>query len=105
NADFNLGDLDRARERLNEAAAIFQAEGSRVFERTTLAAQAQLELSAGNLEQALADSRLAVGISESVRGRVTDPDLRASFRDYRGNRYGLYVAVLMSLHQRDTKGG
>src|SRR5204862_1722689 len=86
-------------------AAIFREEGSREFESTALAALAQLELSAGNLEQALAYSRLAAGISESIRGSVTDPELRASFRAYRNANYGLYIEALMGLHQRDPTGG
>jgi CHAT domain-containing protein len=46
-----------------------------------------------------------VGISESIRGGVTDPELRASFRAHRGSHYALYVEALMTLHQRDPSGG
>jgi tetratricopeptide (TPR) repeat protein len=104
-ADLKLGDRERARDRLSQAAAIFREEGSREFESTALAALAHLELSAGNLEQALAYSGLAAGISESIRGSVTDPELRASFRAYRNAKYGLYIDALMGLHQRDPTGG
>jgi CHAT domain-containing protein len=105
NADLALGDRDRARGRLTQATALFEAGGNRELESIALATLAQVDLSTGNLQQALAYSSRAVAIAESIRGSVIDPELRASFRAYRGNHYGLQVDILMSLHQQTPSGG
>ena len=104
-ADRKLGNGGLARSRLTRAAELFEAEGARELESATLAVRAEAELLDGDLRQALASSSLAMRISESIRGSLTDPDLRASFRAYRASPYGLNVEVLMKLHRLNPADG
>ena len=103
--DLKLGERERARDRLIEAVALFQAGKNLEFESMALASLAGVELTANNLQPALEYSRLAVGISDSIRGKVTDSELRASFRAFRGGQYRLHVEVLMRLHKLTPSGG
>ncbi|MGH9944440.1 MAG: CHAT domain-containing protein, partial [Pyrinomonadaceae bacterium] len=66
-------------------------------------AQANREL--GNLSEALAHSGDALGVTESLRAKVTSPELRSSFLASVKDRYDFHIDLLMQLHQQHPDQG
>jgi CHAT domain-containing protein/Tfp pilus assembly protein PilF len=100
-----FGDMQAALEHLREALRIHQAIRQRYSEAETLAAIAAVERDRGNLREALAQAGAAVTLTEELRSTVTNPDLRASFGAAEEDTYGIYIDVLMRLHDQDSSAG
>jgi CHAT domain-containing protein/Flp pilus assembly protein TadD len=104
-AHLELGDLTAAREELQKALVIAQARGDRRGEADFSLALARAEKESGDLPAALSRVRLAIEIIESLRAKVVNQDLRASFLATRQDYYELQIDTLMALHQSRKDGG
>lgn len=86
---------------LREAARQFEAakyRGGEAFARQTLA---MLERKTGNLEGAASEMLRAVELAETLRQRLSDRDLRATYIGYIQNRYEFLIEVLLELDKGD----
>jgi CHAT domain-containing protein/Tfp pilus assembly protein PilF len=100
-----LGRSDEAATSLREALRIRRGLGDRYAESTTLATLAEVERDRGNLREALVQAEAAVKLIEELRAAVTSPDLRASFVAAQQDKYGIYIDILMRLHEQEARGG
>jgi CHAT domain-containing protein/Tfp pilus assembly protein PilF len=80
-----------------QSLALTGALGDRFSEAVTLAAQARALRALGELDRAANDAAAAIAAFESFRGRLGNPELRASFLGSRGDVYELRVDLLMRL--------
>jgi CHAT domain-containing protein/Tfp pilus assembly protein PilF len=80
-----------------QSLALTGALGDRFSEAVTLAAQARALRALGELDRAANDAAAAIAAFESLRGRLGNPELRASFLGSRGDVYELRVDLLMRL--------
>jgi CHAT domain-containing protein len=101
----DLGDADRAVRLLGEALQIQRSFGDRFLEVETLLAMAITERDRGNLRAALPYAEAAVGVIEELRSETTNPDLRASFVASEHDNYGVYLDLLVRLHEQDSSAG
>jgi CHAT domain-containing protein/Flp pilus assembly protein TadD len=92
-----LGELPAAREELGKALAQAHDRGDRTREAEIGLRLARAEREAGDPASALARIRSVVEIIESIRTRVFDPQLRASFLAAKQDSYESYVDILMPL--------
>jgi CHAT domain-containing protein len=100
-----LGNRDKAFEYLNEALRLRRAISERYAEADSLLHLAHFERDRGTLTAALDDIDASVQLTDSLRGRVVSPDLRASFVAAEQQRYELYIDLLMQLDvQRPGEG-
>jgi CHAT domain-containing protein/Tfp pilus assembly protein PilF len=74
-----------------------RALGDRFSAAVTLAAQARALRDLGELDRAASDAVAAIAALESLRERLGNPELRASFLGSRGDVYELRVDLLMRL--------
>ncbi len=74
-----------------------RAAGDRVNEAITLAARARVLRDQGVLDAAAGDAAAAITALESLRARLGNPELRATFLGSRGDVYELRVDILMRL--------
>ncbi|HEY7412545.1 MAG TPA: tetratricopeptide repeat protein, partial [Vicinamibacteria bacterium] len=100
-----FGDTQAGLQRLGESLAIHQAIGQRYSEAETLVAIAGIERDRGNLREALARAEAAVALTEKLRSAVTSPELRASYVAAEQDTYGLYIDLLMRLHEEEAEAG
>jgi CHAT domain-containing protein/Tfp pilus assembly protein PilF len=100
-----LGNSERAIEQLREALRIRRAISERESESDTLMHLALVERDRGNLTAALDHMEAAVQLTNTLRGQVVSPDLRATFVAAEHERYELYIDVLMLLHQQQSGAG
>jgi CHAT domain-containing protein/Flp pilus assembly protein TadD len=104
-AHLELGDLTVAKQELQKALTIAQARGDRRSEAELSLALARVEEESGNLMAALDLVRPAIEIIESLRAKVVNQDLKASFLAAKQNYYELEIDTLMALHQARKTGG
>lgn len=107
-----LGDLDAARHHLPQAAAQYahayalavrdRDDNSRVV---MLGNQARVALAAGDARTADKFIAPAIGLIESERAQIDPPLLRTSYFASLRAYYGLYIDVLMRLHEQDPGHG
>jgi CHAT domain-containing protein/tetratricopeptide (TPR) repeat protein len=100
-----LGNDDLALERLNEALSIRRAIEERASESATLLHLAVVERDRGSLASALDQVEASLQVTDSLRGRLTSPDLRASFVAATQEPYELWIDVLMQLHGQQPAAG
>jgi CHAT domain-containing protein/tetratricopeptide (TPR) repeat protein len=101
----DLGDADRAVKLLGDALQIQRSLGDRFLEVETRLAIAITERDRGNLSAALPHAEAAVSVIEELRAETTNPDLRASFVASEHDNYGVYLDLLVRLHERDPGAG
>ncbi|MCC6540127.1 MAG: CHAT domain-containing protein, partial [Bryobacterales bacterium] len=97
------GDPAAAREHLRAAIQAFtQAKyrGGEAFARQVLA---HVERKSGRLAEAVAEMSRAVEIAESLRQRLADRDLRATYIGYVQNRYEFLIEALLELDAGDPR--
>ena len=99
------GDTDRAMGLFGEALQIQRSIGDRYLEVETLLALAVTERDRGNLRGALPYAEAAVDLIEELRSGTTNPDLRASFVASEHDNYGVYVDLLVRLHEKEPGVG
>jgi CHAT domain-containing protein/tetratricopeptide (TPR) repeat protein len=80
-----------------QSLVLTRALGDHFSEAVTLAAQARALRDLGELDRAASDAAAAIAALESLRGRLANPELRASFLGSRGDVYELRVDLLMRL--------
>jgi len=100
-----LGNTDQAVERLNEALRLRREIAERLAESDTLLHLAIIERDRGHLARALEDVEASVKATDSLRGRVVSPDLRASFIAAEQERYELHIDLLMQRHAEQPAAG
>src|SRR5207245_10904759 len=100
-----VGQTEEAEQDLREALRIRQSIGTPSGEVRTRAALATVERDRGELREALAQAAAAVTLLGELRSRITNPDLRASFVAVHEDTYGIYLDILMRLHERDPAAG
>ncbi|PYQ14052.1 MAG: hypothetical protein DMF80_13435 [Acidobacteria bacterium] len=100
-----VGQTEEAEQDLREALRIRQSIGTPSGEVRTRAALATVERDRGELREALAQAEAAVTLLGELRSRITNPDLRASFVDVQEDTYGIYLDILMRLHEQDRSAG
>jgi CHAT domain-containing protein/Tfp pilus assembly protein PilF len=97
-----LGNYEKALENLNESLRIRRAIAARIAEMETLVQLALVERDRGNVAAALAHVEHAVEVTDDLRGRVVNPELRATFVAAEQAQYELHIDVLMQLRERSS---
>ena len=93
--------IDLSQRSLSLARAVNDLQG----ERTALVDLAQTERERNNLSEARDYHAKALELTESVRTRIFDQGLRASYLAQRQDEYELYTDLLMQLHQQQPNAG
>jgi CHAT domain-containing protein len=107
----SLADLDavadpaKALERQREALALQEGAGDGDAQAQTLYGMALVHRGQGELAEARARIEAAIALVESLRGRLADPDLKATFLATRKDYYDLLADVLLRMHERDPAAG
>ena len=99
------GDRQGAIKLLQQSLSLTRAVNDLQGERNTLLDLAQTERDANNLDEARRYHEKALELTESLRTKILDPGLRASYLAQRQDQYELYVDLLMQLHQQQPKAG
>lgn len=100
-----LGDREIARRELEAALALNRERRDPFRESQVILELARVERDAGDLHRALAHLEKGIEIVESLRRRMIDEDLRASFLASRQAYYEYRVDTLMALHGREPEAG
>lgn len=99
------GEIRRSLPLLEEALALRRAVEDRAGEAEALTALARVERGLGLLPQSLARAEEALARIESLRTRVTHPDLRASFLASRQQAFELAIGLRLDLERREPGRG
>ena len=100
-----LGELETALDYYAQAVVARRATGHLRGEMEALAASAALHKRLGELDPALSETKAALEILESLRGRTTRQDLRTSLFAAQRNLHELHIELLMAKHQRRPDAG
>ena len=100
-----LGEKQKALDNFNEALELFRAVDDRSGESQTLYNIARLERSRDHLNEARSQVEASLKIIESLRMKVANQDLRASYFASIHQRYEFYINLLMQLHQQRPAEG
>lgn len=100
-----LGDQAGAIAALEEALAIHRGLGHESGEADARRELAVVEGARGNLAAALSQIDAAVRLDEQLRGRITSPELRASYGSATFDKYEVFIDLLQRQHQADPAGG
>lgn len=98
-------DTRRALSFLNQALPLTRAADDRENESLTLYNFAHVRLEQGDLKAALSEIETALGIIESLRGKVPGYDLRSSYSASVHEYHQLKVDLLMRAHQEKPDAG
>jgi CHAT domain-containing protein len=98
-------DLSHAIDFYQQALQLARAIKAAPQEAYVLFYLAQAKREQGNLTEALARSAEALNITESLRTKVTSPELRSSFFASIKDRYDFYIDLLMQMHQQRPDEG
>ncbi|HEX8493755.1 MAG TPA: tetratricopeptide repeat protein [Pyrinomonadaceae bacterium] len=100
-----LGEQQKALTYVTQALHLYRAIGYRQGEAMALYNTARVESSQGKLIEARHNTQAAIDIIESLRTKITNQELRASyfatFQDY----YRFYIGLLMLLHKQSPAAG
>jgi CHAT domain-containing protein/tetratricopeptide (TPR) repeat protein len=99
------GEYVKAREHVDGALKLRRGGADRREEAMTLSAFANVEAGQGKLQEARGYVKEAVEITESLRARVTGPQLRISYMAINQDFYRQYIDILMRLHEKLPAGG
>jgi CHAT domain-containing protein/predicted negative regulator of RcsB-dependent stress response len=99
------GDRAGAQAQFEQAGEIHHRRGEINSEATAKLGLARVAKAAGDLRQALDHVNRGIALIESLRVRVTSPDLRASFFASNQDFYTLKIEILMELEQREPEAG
>jgi len=100
-----LGENDRAFEALQEALAIRRRLRHLPHESSVLRDLAEVERDRGHVGEALDHAQRAVDLDETLRSRITSPELRASYVAAEQNKYELLIAILQQRHASEPAHG
>lgn len=99
------GQLSEALDNLQRGLLLMRDTGDRHGEALTLFNAAKAERSRGDLAGALASIQEAVAISELLRTRINNSQLRTSYFASVQDQFELYINILMSLHNQYPNRG
>ncbi len=95
-----LGDLDKAKENHEQSLKLTRDVNDRLREAKARYGIARVESRRNRLKQARNQIEQTIKIVESLRGKLSSPDLRASYRATTQQYYDLYIDVLMRMGKR-----
>jgi CHAT domain-containing protein/Tfp pilus assembly protein PilF len=102
---YDLKQSAQARDYLNQSLEIYRGIGDRSGQAGTLYALALVEFNEGDLEAARSRIEAALEIAESLHSKLGSQELRASYFVSEQSHYGLYIQVLMKMHERQPDRG
>ncbi len=94
-----LGDVEGARQMLSRVISLADGVGDVKELASALNALAHVEYEAGDYASARTHIESALGIIESIRGRIASRDIRTSYFASVRQYYKFYIDLLMRLHQ------
>jgi CHAT domain-containing protein/Tfp pilus assembly protein PilF len=97
----SVGEREAALETFDQSLRLSRTVGAQENEANTLKGMAQAERDRGNLTEALGKIEAAIKIVESVRTRIGEGELRASYLGATQGYYEFYIDLLMRLHRLD----
>lgn len=100
-----LGKSDEALASLREALAIRQAMREQYGQAETLQHLALVERDRNNLAEALRHIEASADLDETLRARITSPELRASYVAAAQDTYELFIDILQRRHAVDPTDG
>jgi CHAT domain-containing protein len=100
-----LNDLEASRRELETALVLSRERQDRVRESLIIPELARTARRAGDIAGALDRLRSGIQIVESLRIKVVEEELRATFLASRLDIYALYTETLMALHRSEPGGG
>jgi CHAT domain-containing protein len=100
-----VGDKGKALANLNQSLSIRRAGGDRSGEVITLYDLAHLARDSGDLAEARATIEAAINIIESLRVKIANQDLRASYLASKQEYFNFYVDLLMRMNKQDPSAG
>jgi CHAT domain-containing protein/tetratricopeptide (TPR) repeat protein len=105
NSELDRGLRDQARETASLALAGARYTSDRVNESAALYLRARALQKSGHLDEALADAEAAVGVVESMREAIVNPDLRSTYLGTVRKYFDLVIELQMLKHERAPEGG
>ncbi len=100
-----FGEKQKALQYYEKALSFSRKADFRVGEAATLQNIARVERDRGNLKAALARAEEALGVVESLRGKVNSQDLRTSYFSSVRQQYEFYIDLLMLLDRERPNEG
>ncbi len=97
----SLGEPQRAVELFDQASAIFHSVGDLRGEATSQQNASRIELNRANFVEAKRRLESVLTIAESLRSKMSSPDLRSLYFASIRDSYELYIDALMQLHRGD----
>jgi CHAT domain-containing protein/Tfp pilus assembly protein PilF len=97
----SMGEREAALEAFDQALRLWRTVGDPAGEARTLAGITSAERDRGNLTEALGKIEAALKIVESLRTKIDEGELRASYLGVTRGYYDLYVDLIMRLHRLD----
>jgi tetratricopeptide (TPR) repeat protein len=97
----DLGDTQKAFDYYGQALSIYRATGDRRSEMRTLYWVARLERNRGSFNEARKAIEASLVLIESLRIKITSPELRASFMVDAQTDYEFYIDLLMRLSKQN----
>ena len=104
-AQADLGNREAGLDYIRRGLELQRAMQDRSGEAQSLLSFAELERGLGNLDEARANAQSGLDIIESLRTKVDNQDLRASYLALHRNYYEFYIDLLMQLHRNHPSGG
>ncbi|MCU1349879.1 MAG: Tetratricopeptide 1 repeat-containing protein, partial [Acidobacteria bacterium] len=99
------GSPRQAEETLTRALAGARETFDRVNESAALYLRARVRQRSGRLGEALADAEAAVGVVESMREAIVNPDFRSTYLGTVRRYFDLVIELLMLQHERQPAAG
>jgi CHAT domain-containing protein/tetratricopeptide (TPR) repeat protein len=100
-----LGEHDEALNTFAKALEFARSIKSRSLEAEALYQTARVERDIGRLAEARSHIEAAIAIIESIRSRMADPEIGASYLATVSQRYELLTDILMRLDQKEPNAG
>jgi CHAT domain-containing protein/Tfp pilus assembly protein PilF len=100
-----LGDKQKALDYYEQALSLLRAVGDRAIEAAVLGNIALIERDTGNLAGARGKVEAAIAIIESLRTKIINQELRASYFATVQGYYEFYIDLLMRLHKQNPNEG
>lgn len=99
------GDRQQAIDLIQRSLSLARATGDLQSERDALINLAQTERERNNLGEARGYHEKALELTESLRTKILNQELRASYLASRQEEYELYVDLLMQMHRQQPDAG
>ncbi|HZS07392.1 MAG TPA: CHAT domain-containing protein [Blastocatellia bacterium] len=100
-----FGDKQKALDYHQQALKLSRDVGDRMREAKVRYGIARIERDRNRLRQARGQIEDSIKIVDSLRSKLSSPDLRAAYRNSVQQYYDLYIDVLMRMHKRQPRSG